>query len=363
MISAPDRRHAVELIDEAREAGARLSRACTEIGISRRTYRRWHRGGEICSDGVLSVSKDGRPDAVRPAPRNKLSEAEREEVLTTVHRPEFASLPPDQIVPTLADEEERYLASESSFYRILREADEQHHRGRAKAPVSPGPPATHTAHGPNQVWAWDISWLPTNVRGMFFYLYLVLDLYSRKIVAAEVHEAESGGCASALVRRAVLAEGCVNNPPVLHSDNGGPMKGRTLRTTLDWLQIRSSHSRPRVSNDNAHAEAMFRTCKYRPDYPVDGFADLEAARAWVGHFVRWYNHEHRHSAIKYVTPHERHEGKDAEILARREQLYRCARCAHPERWSRDTRDWTPVGAVTLNPERPHSPEPSLLEVA
>jgi len=342
MISAPDRQQAIRLIDEARADGARLASACAEIGLTRRTYGRW------CGEG--GVRSDARPEAVRPTPANKLTPEEHAEVLETVHRPGYASLPPGQIVPALADTEGRYIASESTFYRILRAEGEQHHRGRSQAPRKSGPATTHTAHGPNEVWTADISWLPTRVRGLFFYLYLVLDVYSRKIVAAEVFEAENGASLSQLVRRAVLAEQCITRPPVLHTDNGSPMKGRTFKATLEWLQIEPSYSRPRVSNDNAFSEAMFRTCKYRPDYPVDGFADLASAQAWSDRFVAWYNREHRHSAIRYVTPDQRHCGEDKAILERRDALYQQARARRPERWSGNTRDWTPVGAVTLNPE-------------
>ena len=355
MISASDREQAVTLIDEARSAGARLERACAEIGITRRTYSRWCQG-----DGVRC---DGRPAAVRPEPANKLTDAERQEIVDTMHRPEFASLPPGQVVPALADQERRYIASESTIYRTLHARGEQHHRGRAQAPRDPGPPSTHVAHGPNEVWTGDISWLPTQVRGMFFYLYLLVDIYSRKIVAAEVFEAENGVWLSQLVRRAMLAEQCITRPPVLHTDNGSPMKGRTFKATLEWLQIQPSYSRPRVSNDNPYSEALFRTCKYRPEYPRDGFADLEAAQAWAAEFVRWYNHEHRHSAIRYVTPDDRHEGRDRQILAQRHAIYEQARRQRPERWSGRTRNWTPIGAVTLNPQDERKTSQCELEAA
>jgi transposase InsO family protein len=343
MISTPDREQAIRLIDEARASGARLEAACAELGLTRRVYGRWR-------DAQGVVAGDARPDAERPTPANRLTPGERAEVLETVHRPEYASLPPGQIVPALADAEQRYIASESTFYRILRAEGEQHHRGRAQAPRESGPATTHTAHGPNEVWTADISWLPTRVRGMFFYLYLVLDLYSRKIVAAEVCAAENGASLSAVMRRAIIAEQCAHCPPVLHTDNGSPMKGSTFKATLEWLQITPSYSRPRVSNDNAFSEAMFRTCKYRPAYPVDGFADISAAQAWIDRFVSWYNHEHRHSGIRYVTPGQRHRGEDGAILEHRHALYQQARARRPERWSGDTRDWSPIGPVTLNPD-------------
>ena len=340
MISAPDRRDAVKLIQEAVAAGARCAPACAAVGLSVRTYQRWVRNG--------AVRDDGRPLAKRPEPAHKLSAEERTRVLEVCHRPEFASLPPSQIVPRLADRGE-YLASESSFYRILRAADEQHHRGRARAPRTPAPPPRHCARGPCEVWSWDITWLPGPARGLFFYLYLIIDLYSRKIVGFEVHERESAEFGAALVRRAVLAEQCVDRPLVLHADNGSPQKGSALRATLESLGITASYSRPRVSDDNAFSEALFRTCKYRPDYPHAGFATLEAARVWSLAFVRWYNREHRHSAIRYVTPEQRHAGRDLTILATRKQVYEAARERHPARWSQTTRNWDPIGEVWLNP--------------
>jgi transposase InsO family protein len=340
MTEPTHRRQAVTLIQQAQAEGASLHSACAELGLTRRTYHRW------CAQGGLAV--DGRPGAIRPTPRNKLSPAQRQQLLDTVHQPAFASQPPGQIVPALADERGVYLASESTFYRVLRAAGQQHHRGRSKPPVRPSASAPHVAEAANQVWVWDISWLPSCVRGQFFYLYLVLDLYSRKIVAAEVFEAESGRWASELIHRAVLREGCINAPPVLHADNGVPMKGRTLQATLDWLGIELSFSRPRTCNDNAYAEATFRTLKYRPHWPVHGFDCLQAAREWVESFLSWYNQLHRHSALRYVTPQQRHAGEDRAILEARSQLYRRARDQHPERWSGPIRDWSPIGPVTLN---------------
>ena len=341
MISAPDRRKACALIEEAMEAGARQEWACAELGLTARTYRRWTDEGE--------VTADGRPDAVRPTPRNKLSEAERAQVLAVCHQPEHASLPPSQIVPRLADAGE-YIASESTFYRVLRAAGEQHHRGRSQAPRQSCPPTSHCATGPCETWTWDISYLPGPAKGLFFYLYLIVDLYSRKIVGWEVYEQELAEHASELVRRAVWGEGCIDRPLVLHSDNGSPMKASTFRVTLEKLGVTPSYSRPRVSNDNPFSEALFRTCKYRPAFPKAGFKDLVDARAFMQGFVTWYNTEHRHSGIQFVTPDERHSGRDKAILAQRETVYAAARAKHPERWSGPPRNWTPVGPVWLNPE-------------
>jgi len=340
MISAPDRQHAVELIDEARGNGARLEPACRALHITSRTYQRWTHGGELRADR--------RPEAVRPPPGNKLSSDERERVLSVCHDPAYASLPPGQIVPKLADQGV-YIASESSFYRILHEADEQHHRGRSQKPRMSTPPKGYCATGPNQVWSWDITYLPTTVRGMFFYLYMIVDVFSRKIVGWEVYPEENGFNAAMLVQKAILSEGCMLSPPVLHSDNGSPQKGFTLRAKLEALGVSASYSRPHVSDDNPYSEALFRTVKYRPDYPYRGFEALDGARGWVYGFVSWYNHEHQHSAIRFVTPSQRHRGEDLQVLKARHRVYEKAKTRHPERWSGSIRNWDLISEVWLNP--------------
>ena len=327
-------------INEAVQAGARKHRACEEAGITLRTLQRWTQAGD--------VKADGRPEAKRPAPQNKLTEEEREKILETCNREEYASLPPSQIVPKLADQGE-YLASESTFYRTLRSADQLHARGRAQKRMKPRPLATHVATAANTVWSWDITYLASTVRGQFYYLYLVEDIFSRKIVSWEVYEQESGEYAARVIERGVFREKCLKNPLVLHSDNGSPMKSHTLMAKLEDLGIRPSYSRPRVSNDNAFPESLFRTLKYCPQWPSQGFKSLEEAREWVRRFVHWYNHEHRHSKIQFVTPAQRHAGEDVEILAHRKRVYDAARRANPSRWSGDTRNWEPVGDVTLNP--------------
>ena len=271
MISTPDRQTAITLINEAVIAGAGRAKACSEWEISVRTLRRWTKDGE--------VSPDQRPLVPRSEPANALSAAERAAVLDVCNLKEFSSLPPTQIVPKLADQG-RYLASESSFYRILRANGLQHHRGRAKSPVRRKPPTSYQASASCEVWTWDITWMPGPIAGMFFYLYLIVDIFSRKIVGWEVHERESADLAAILIRQAVLAEGCHLSPLVLHADNGSPMKGATMKVTMEKLGITASYSRPRVSNDNPFSEALFRTCKYRPNWPTKGFAARADAQAW-----------------------------------------------------------------------------------
>jgi len=345
MIGLEDRQALARDIHAAHQAGARWHLACQTAGIDVRTLQRWQ-----AREGL--VSGDGRSDAPRPVPAHALSPAERAEVLRVANESRFADVPPSRIVPTLADEG-IYLGSESTFARVLREHGQTAHRGRAKAPKATRPPTTHIATAPRQVWCWDMTYLPATVMGRWFYLYLILDLYSRKIVGWEVHATDDADHAAHLVRRTALSEGiaALDAKPVLHGDNGATLKATTVLAMLYWLGVKPSYSRPRVSDDNAYAEALFRTAKYRPEFPAEGFDDLDAARAWAAGFVHWYNVDHRHSGIRYVSPAQRHAGDDHAILAARHALYTEARERNPARWSGNTRNWSPVGAVMLNPER------------
>ena len=345
MTRLEDRQTLLEKIHEAQAAGARLEPACALAGVDARTVQRWQNEDR-------SVRDDGRPDAVHPRPAHALTEAERARIVAVANEPRFAEMPPARIVPALADEG-TYIASEASFHRVLREHGQMNRRGRARPPRASRPPSTHIATRPGEVWCWDMTFLPALVQGQWFYLYLILDLYSRKIVGFEVHATDSAEHAAHLTRRTALAESIHANPakPVLHGDNGATLKATTVLAMLYWLGIKPSYSRPRVSDDNPFVEALFRTAKYRPEFPVKGFADLDAARDWARRFVTWYNNEHRHSGIGYVTPAQRHVGEDQALLAARHELYQHARASNPARWSRQTRNWTPLGAVTLNPER------------
>ena len=348
------RKQCVAIVGEAVAAGARLFKACDQIGIHPSTYRRWQ------DEGIVLADK--RPTARRPEPANKLSVAERKQLLATFHLPEHEDLPPSQVVPRLADKG-IFLASESTCYRVLHKAGEQHDRSRVKPKQRRAKPDEYAATRPNQVWTWDVTWLKGPVRGVFFYLYMIVDVFSRKIVGWEVYERECGELASELVRRAVMSTGSLGTPAVLHADNGSPQKSATLRVTLQQLGIEPSYSRPRVSNDNAYSESLFRTTKYRPDYPMQGFGNIEEAQNWVLSFVRWYNLVHRHSAIKFVTPEQRHNGEDIEILAQRKALYEQVKQARPERWSGNTRDWSRPDKVLLNPDNTGTSNVKKLESA
>ena len=329
----------LNLIDEAVAAGARAAVASGALGLSARTVERW-RGGAV---------EDAR-QGPNTQPANMLSAKERARVITTMNLPEFRDLSPHQVVPLLADQG-RYLASESTIYRILRDEDLLHHRERSRVPKR-RPPSEHRATAPNQVWSWDITYLRASIAGTFFYLYLVVDVWSRKITGWEVHVEELADLAGALIERVCTAMDVDPTTLVLHSDNGGPMKGSTMLATLERLGVMPSFSRPHVSDDNPFSEALFRTLKYCPQYPVAPFADLDAARAWVTAFVDWYNTVHLHSGIRFVTPDDRHFGREAGILATRVETYEAAKAAHPERWSGPARCWEPVGDVYLNPDDP-----------
>lgn len=283
-------------------------------------------------------------------PKNKLSKMERKRVIETATSLEFRNMSPKQIVPRLADKGE-YIASESTFSRVLADEKLNTHRGRAAAPKKTAKPKERVATSPRQVWSWDITYLRTSVKGRFFFLYLMLDIWSRKVVGWRVKESECTELAADLLKAAVDAERPDPRSLVLHADNGGPMKGCTMKATMEKLGVLPSFSRPSVSNDNPFSEAMFRTLKYCPEYPRRPFETIDEARGWVARFVGWYNDEHFHSSIGFVTPIARHELRDEPILAQRRAVYAAARIAHPERWTAHARAWKAPRSVRLNPDQ------------
>ena len=328
------------LIENACNTGARQESACNIIGISAKTFQRW---------SVNSNKQDGR---IKPkhSPKHKLSALERQRIIKVANQPEYANLPPCQIVPILADAG-IYIASEASFYRILNEHKQLKHRNKSKPARNVHKPRSLTATAPNQIYTWDITYLPTQVKGLFLYLYLVLDIYSRKIVGWQVHHEERSVLAADLMTDICNREKVEKNQVTLHSDNGSPMKGATMLATLQELGVVPSFSRPSVSNDNPYSESVFRTLKYRPEYPEKPFSDIAETRVWVSVFVQWYNTEHRHSGIKFTTPVERHTGKDIEILANRKRVYKEAKLSNPSRWSGEIKNWDHIKEVYLNPEK------------
>ena len=329
----------MDLIDKAVRSGARLKQAAAIVGLSARTVIRWRQngGGEDQRTGPITT------------PANKLSETERQQIINVANSAQFRDLSPKQIVPKLADQG-AYLASESSFYRVLKEHKLLTHREPSKPSVACRP-REYVATGPCQVWSWDITYLRTSIRGLFFYLYLIEDVWSRKIIAAQVFAEESMDHSSELFAKACLIHGVQQNELVLHSDNGGPMKGSTMLATLHKLGVVPSFSRPSVSNDNPYSESLFRTMKYRPEYPSQPFENIAQAQAWVDGFVFWYNTQHLHSSVRFITPDDRHNGNEESILANRRKVYENARSHHPNRWSRKARNWKPIRLVWLNPEK------------
>jgi len=336
-VSREDRAECIFLIGEAVSSGARKFMACETLDLEIRTIERWEINLE-----------DGRQGPHNP-PSNALSEEERAKVLAVANSAAYANLPPCQIVPLLADKGE-YICSESSFYRILHAEKLLAHRSRS-APRKHSKPDELVASRPNQIWSWDITYLKAAIKGTYFYLYLPMDIFSRKIVHWEIHANENAELASKMIEEACFMNGIVKDQIVLHSDNGGPMKGAMMLATLQRLGVAPSFSRPRVSDDNPFSEALFKTLKYCPSYPERGFGDINEAKKWVEKFVNWYNNIHLHSGISFVTPASRHNGDDREILLNRHEVYERAKAANPNRWSRRTRNWTKIDEVELNPRK------------
>ena len=324
------------LVAEAVAQGSRQHTACEIVGIDERTLQRWQRP---------QTAEDGRRGP-RTAPRNKLSQSERDQMVAMAARPEFCNTSPHQMVPRLADRGE-YLASESSFYRVLKTEHLLAHRGRA-TPSHRARPRAYEVTAPRTLFSWDITYLLSQIRGQHFYLYLFLDVFSRKAVGAEVHAEESMEHSSRLLDRICREEGIEPHQVSVHADNGGAMKGATMLATMQRLGVMPSFSRPSVSNDNPFSESLFRTLKYCPLYPTTPFASLDAARAWVATFIHWYNDEHLHSGIRFTTPASRHTGTDTAMLHNRDRVYHAAQRTHPSRWSGATRNWTRIERVTLN---------------
>jgi putative transposase len=338
-VSLSDRRHLSGLIDEAVMAGARRSECCKVLGFSVRTLQRWEKDPD----------QGDRRMGPLTASAKQLSCAERANVIAVANSVEYRDLPPSQIVPKLADKG-IYIASESTFYRILKQEELSTHRLNTK-PRNYFRPVAVVATAPNTVWSWDITYLKSPIRGQYFFLYLVMDVFSRMIVGSEVYSCESAEYASALIADTARRHGVKRDQLTLHSDNGGPMKGATMLATLQSLGVVPSFSRPKVSDDNPFSESLFKTLKYRPSYPDGAFASIEEARTWVERFVNWYNHDHQHSEISFVTPASRHSGKDLSILLRRRSLYEEAKTKNPLRWSKGIRKWDQITEVLLNPTK------------
>lgn len=338
-MSLEDRQSCIEMVEQAKASGARRQASCAVLEVSVRTLERWEKAPE---------QGDQRRGPVTGC-AHALSAQEKQAIVKVSSSPEYRDLSPWQMVARLADTG-RYLGSESSFYRVLKQNDLLSHRHNSKPRVHCRPKDL-AARSPNQVWSWDITYLNSPIRGAYYYLYLVEDIFSRMIVGWTIEEVESADHAGQLIDRICHGQGIAKGQLTLHSDNGGPMTGATMVATLERLGVIPSLSRPAVSDDNPYSESLFKTLKYRPAYPDSAFSSIDEARAWVNHFVLWYNTEHLHSAIRFVTPSSRHLGKDPAILAKRSVVYEKAKGLNPHRWSGKTRNWTPITEVLLNPKK------------
>lgn len=241
----------------------------------------------------------------------------------------------------------KYIASEATFYRILRKENLIKHRSRAKKPERREKIET-IASLPNKVWSWDITNLRSKTPGYFYKLYMFEDLFSRKIVSAAVFENENDTHSTTVFKNGLVSEKITGEGLRLHSDNGLPMRGVNMLTTILSLGVRPSFSRPSVSNDNAHIESLFKTMKYTPMYPTKPFANIESAQKWVQDFVVWYNNR-LHSRLCYVSPNNRHENRDEAILINRRAVFMNARNKNPARWTKHPQKWPQPCLASLNP--------------
>jgi len=299
--------------------------ACAALGLARAAWYRW----QTPTPAVPVVSLP--PPAPAPTHPRALSAAERQAVLGVLHTPRFADRAPAEVYATLLDEES-YLASERTMYRLLAGAQESGERRRQRAhPAYARPELLATA--PNQVWSWDITKLLGPAKWTYFYLYVILDIFSRYVVGWLVAHQELASLAERLIADTAAKQAIAQGELTVHADRGSSMTSKPVAFLLADLGITKSHSRPHVSNDNPYSEAQFKTLKYCPEFP-GRFASIEAARAFCQPFFRWYNAEHRHSGIGMLTPETVHYGQAEAVHARRTQVLLAAYAAHPERFVR-----------------------------
>ena len=290
------------------------------------------------------------PPAPRPAPANALSEAERQRVLTVLRSPEFCDLAPAQIWARLLDDG-IWLCSISTMYRLLAVAGENRERRRQRTHPAKKKPEL-IATGPNQVWSWDITKLRGPARGVYYELFVIIDIYSRYVIAWTVAAAETGELAKEFIDAAIAGQGIQAGQLTLHADRGTSMTSKPVAQLLVDLGVARSHSRPHVSNDNPYSEAGFKTLKYCPAFP-GSFGSIQHARAFCETFFAYYNHEHRHSGIGLHTPASVHYGTAAEIRAQRAVTLDAAYTANPDRFRgrRPTPPRLPAAAWINDPSR------------
>jgi putative transposase len=292
---------------------------CDALGVPRATLYR--RREQACAPA--------REPKQRPTPARALSSAERQQVLDVLHSERFVDTAPAEVVATLMDEK-KYLCSERTMYRILASEDEvRERRNQLRHPHYAKPELLAT--GPNQVWSWDITKLKGPMKWTYFYLYVMLDIFSRYVVGWMVAQRENAELAKRLIHESCDKEGIEPEQLTIHADRGSPMKAKTTGQLLADLGVTKSHSRPHVSNDNPFSESHFKTFKYRPGFP-DRFGSHQDALSWSREFFPWYNQVHRHSGIAMLTPEMVHRGQAAAVLEQRHKVALAAYKAHPERF-------------------------------
>jgi len=307
---------------------------CDALGVHRRTYARW------------KADPTDRRKGCRKRNKRALTDEERQKIIEVCTSERFKDTTPGEIIAILA-EEGTYIASERTFYRVLKAAGLLHHRTNSRPSRQRYQPPELKATGPDEVYTWDITWVPSCVSGIFWYCYAVIDVWSREIIGWTIQASESEEHARHLFE-SIKSRRNLQGVWV-HSDNGNPMRGATFAVWLATLGMFLSHSRPLVKNDNPYIESFFRTLKYHAAYP-GRFKTIDEARSWMGDFINWYNTTHRHSGLGYITPQQRRNGDDIELFARRNETLRKAFEQHPERFPRSgPKQWTSKRVVYLNP--------------
>jgi putative transposase len=293
-----------------------IAAACQALGVSRASFYRQQQPSPV----------EPKP---RPRPERALSEREQQQVLDLLHSERFVDQSPAEVHASLLDEGV-YLCSLRTMYRLLAAHDEvRERRNQRRHPVYQKPQLLAT--GPNQLWSWDITKLPGPLKYTYFHLYVILDVFSRYVVGWMVAHRESEILAERLIRLTCQKQQIQRNQLTLHADRGSSMRSKTVALLLSDLGITKSHSRPHVSNDNPFSEAHFKTLKYQPLFPKQ-FGSIEDSRAFCQPFFDWYNHEHHHSAIGWLTPAMLHFGQAESVLQARQQVLQAAYLAHPERF-------------------------------
>jgi putative transposase len=322
---------------EHRDPDVSVSAACLALNVSRASLYRSRRP---------PAPPASRRVRVRAASPRRLSDAERQEILDTLHLPEFADQPPAEVYATLLGRG-KYIGSIRTMYRVLAEAGEAKERRNQRPPQQHAMPSL-TATAPNQIWTWDITKLATLQKGIFLMAYVIIDLFSRFVVGWMVASKECKHLAAQLFAETIARHGVTPGLHV-HSDRGSTMKSDTLGQLLDSLGASRSFSRPRVSNDNPYIESLFKTTKYQPDYP-GCFPSALHGRAWLQDFFAWHNDRHHHSGLALFTPGDVFYGRVPEVAAIRQAALDAAHQARPERFPNGPpRVPLPPAAVHINP--------------